>query len=837
MARFASGPDRRPAPPPEAPRPHAEAWRAIEAEGVRWEGQALLVGVAQDLPVRLILTDERLVLVANGEIALDIPRHWIRPEPKLAAVNGVHLYVTPEGTRPGSDATQSMLLRARAGRGAAAQLVAVLTGRPLPVEQGSDRPHIVAEIPAWKTTVGAATPVALPPLPDFDDDEPAMQAAWPPVEHEGVAPRPRTAAQRPARTERQPTSIAAWTDRNLAPEPEPVPMSVSRSARRQGTLADGATIAEDVVPAPPAQDSASGGRRGVVWALRAAILIILVGTAAWFGRDRLVIDVDALRDRLPSDVQRTLGIAEDAPDVAQSTEGTRDGDGTEGATNSGQSAASAVQQTEEALGIGGTTSPLPPSEGEEGAEGTGGNDVQVTVPEDPTAAQDEGNVVVPTEEPVPTDPPAVPTEAPMPTEEPHPTDPPVVPTEAPVVEPTPAPTVAPEPTQAPMPEPTVPPTPEPTVAPTPEPTVLPTLEPTAAPTIEPTPEPTVAPTIAPTVEGAEPAAVEPTVAATETPVPTPTIEPQAPSVAPETTPEQAVVANGFRYTIEGAAVGETLSELPQINAVGGYGEWVVLSVYGQNLTGTEQVFDMGAFRLYADGQEVQVDVGNAWVNGLVGNTPAYGNTDAILWAAGEGHRFVLTFLAPPDAQSLVLQAGDQWIDLAPALENPTPLLGDTATPAPSDLIQGTVLEVIDGETILLDVNGTQVTVRYLGIDAPDDCFAGEATAANDALVGGKTVTLERQATNIDARGNWVRDVWVENDAGQPVLVSEQLVEQGAATADISVPNTRFAGWLNAAQAQAQANGAGLWGTCGEGAAASTSAPVATAPRDASRTLQ
>ncbi len=124
---------------------------------------------------------------------------------------------------------------------------------------------------------------------------------------------------------------------------------------------------------------------------------------------------------------------------------------------------------------------------------------------------------------------------------------------------------------------------------------------------------------------------------------------------------------------------------------------------------------------------------------------------------------------------------------------------------------------VDAETILVDIDGTPVLVRYLGIDVPtgDACYASEAAKVHSDLVAGKTVTIERQATNTDARGNWVRDVWVENDEGLPMLVSQQMVAQGAAKADISVPNTRFAGWLNQAQAQAHANESGLWGSCGE----------------------
>ncbi len=336
-----------------------------------------------------------------------------------------------------------------------------------------------------------------------------------------------------------------------------------------------------------------------------------------------------------------------------------------------------------------------------------------------------------------------------------------------------------------------------------QPTEVATEEPTIAPTEEATQAPTEEPT------------TEPTEAATEAPTEAPTAPGQEASVLPETTPEQAVVADGFRYTIEGASVGATVPELPQINSVAGYGQWVVLDVYAQNMSGEKQVFEMTDFVLYADGTELQLDSGTAWVNGLMGNVPAYGPTDAIQWAPGESHMVTLVFLAPADATSLVLQAGSELIDVSPAIENPAPLMSEGPR-VESDLLQGTVVDVIDGETIVVEIDGVQTTVRYLSLDVPtgDACYAGEATEANRALVAGQTVTIERQSTDVDARGNLVRDVWVTNDAGQPVLVSQQLIAEGAAQADISEPNTRFAGWLQQTEAEAEAQGAGLWSACG-----------------------
>lgn len=814
MANIPSQPGKRSSSLPEVPRPSSRIWQPLEAESIRWEGQILIVGEEHDLPALLAVTRERLVIISGGQIALEVPREWLRPAAELAAENGIRLFISPEAMT--SD-PEPMLLRARAGRGAAAELVAVLTGRSLPLQTGAS----TLEIPNWREKIGASAPVALPAL---DDDVAAPPAAatrtsWPPVEQEGVLARPKP---RPQPQGRPLQSVADQRRANM-PDPTPVPSEISRAARKQGTRADGFTIADDATHAPaiPMHLQRSRSHHVVAWTLRAAIVLMLLGTIGYFGRDRIQASFYDMRDRIPTDVQRTLGIADDNKpnEVAITTSG----DGTNGASTGDQPADAPtepevaqvlptetatvqaepsevpVQQTDPTANIGGPTSELPPTKNAE------------DVTADPTMPLEPAPTEVPAEEPVvPTEVPAEPTEVPteIPTEEP------VVPTEAPV-EPTTVPTEIP--------------TEEPTVVPTEEPTDVPTEEPTEVPTEAPveTPQPTIEPTTQPTEEPVETPVAEPTEAPTEeasTPEPTeeptvasePTLEPQEPSVLPETTPEQAVVADGFRYTLEGASIGDTVAELPEINSVGGYGEWVVLSVYGQNMSNEAQVFDMGSFKLYADGQEILVDVGNAWVSGLLGNTPAYGNTDAIQWAAGESHRFTLTFLAPPAAETLVLQAGDQTIDLSPALESPQPLFAEQ-TPVPSDLIQATVVEVVDAETIVIEVDGVQQTVRYLSVDAPtgDACYAAEATEANRELVEGQTVTLERQATDVNARGNWVRDVWVTNEAGQPVLVSQQLVLAGAAETNVSVPNTRFAGWLQSSQAAAQDADAGIWGTCGE----------------------
>lgn len=845
--------------PPEAPHPGSDLWHALRDERIEWEGQVLVVGSGVDIPALLVLTGDRLALIQEGTLALEAPRTWLRPEPRLLSGNGVRISVTPQG----ADQTDRLTVRVRDGRGAAARLVGTVSRR---LVSPREERRLSEPEPAdqWTTAIGASTAIALPPLPDFGDElEAAPDArrgdrAWPPIEQHAI-PAPVAPD----------TSTPGWGAASVheATPPAP-PVASSWPSRPSASSTRNGSPKGD----PPAvEEERHQFNRGLVWGLRSAIMAVVVFTALYFGRDSLPANFDV---SLPANIEQRFGLADDpdTTDVSQlpgdaqdtaASPGTEtpgatnaDSDGTSGPPNSDQIGTS----EEDGDGLGGQNGEITPVD-----PGIGGYAEPTTEPEvdqssDDVEARTEPEIeptvppVEPTAPPVePTDPPVEPTAPPaQPTDSPveptvpqaQPTDPPAVPT----IEPTEPPV-----TEAPATD--VPATEIPTTAPATEvpPTEAPATERPAneAPaTDEPvteTPGTEIPPTEAPTTEAPAtalpteiPGRQDPTETATpaeeptEVPVTaesTASLESQPPSVDPGSTPEQALASDGFRYATTGAARGETIAALPDLNAVGIYGEWVVLSMYGENWSDTEQVFDMSEFKLYADGEEVLVDVGNAWVSGLLGYTPAYGNTDAILWAPGEGHPFALTFLVPPDAEQLSLMAGDQAIDLSAALAEPQPLAQDAdAAPLPG-YIEAQVVEVLSAEEIVIEIDGIEQTVRYLGLDVPtdDDCYANEATSTNRRLVEGKTVRLERQATDVDARGNWVRDVWAPAEDGRYFLVSEALVAQGAATAGISEPNTRYEGWLVGSQSMAKAEGRGLWGACDDAAADSRVPPAAVAP--------
>ena len=138
-----------------------------------------------------------------------------------------------------------------------------------------------------------------------------------------------------------------------------------------------------------------------------------------------------------------------------------------------------------------------------------------------------------------------------------------------------------------------------------------------------------------------------------------------------------------------------------------------------------------------------------------------------------------------------------------------------AVPVPSaDWEEARVVGAVDGDSIQVVRNGTTFTVRYLLIDAaesPDpstaECYRTEAWATNQALVRGKTVYLEKDASDTDASGNLLRYVFTLNG-----LVNADLARAGVARVANSGPNTRYQALLADVEREARDTKRGLWGS-------------------------
>ena len=116
-----------------------------------------------------------------------------------------------------------------------------------------------------------------------------------------------------------------------------------------------------------------------------------------------------------------------------------------------------------------------------------------------------------------------------------------------------------------------------------------------------------------------------------------------------------------------------------------------------------------------------------------------------------------------------------------------------------------VVQVIDGDTIDVNLNGEQVRVRYVGVNTParDQSCYSEARAANSSMVSGQNVTLLRDTSDTDQYGRLLRYVYVGD-----TFVNEQLVRDGWAELVVYQPDDQYADDFRTLEQQAARAGLG-----------------------------
>lgn len=128
--------------------------------------------------------------------------------------------------------------------------------------------------------------------------------------------------------------------------------------------------------------------------------------------------------------------------------------------------------------------------------------------------------------------------------------------------------------------------------------------------------------------------------------------------------------------------------------------------------------------------------------------------------------------------------------------------------------------VIDGDTIVAQVDGREERIRYIGIDTPEtvkpntpvQCFGPQAHDLNARLLGrqGARLTLRFDRELRDRYGRLLAYVFRTGDG---LFVNARLIEAGAARTLAIAPNTSRAPQLSTLQHDARVAGRGLWGAC------------------------
>jgi micrococcal nuclease len=137
-----------------------------------------------------------------------------------------------------------------------------------------------------------------------------------------------------------------------------------------------------------------------------------------------------------------------------------------------------------------------------------------------------------------------------------------------------------------------------------------------------------------------------------------------------------------------------------------------------------------------------------------------------------------------------------------------------ASVAPQPLVP--VLRVVDGDTIVVSVNGKNETVRLIGINTPEtvdprktvECFGREASGRAQALLQNASVILEADPTqgDRDKYGRLLRYIFLPDGTN----VNELMIEEGYAYEYTYATPYAYQEEFQTAQKAAMVQKKGLW---------------------------
>lgn len=133
-----------------------------------------------------------------------------------------------------------------------------------------------------------------------------------------------------------------------------------------------------------------------------------------------------------------------------------------------------------------------------------------------------------------------------------------------------------------------------------------------------------------------------------------------------------------------------------------------------------------------------------------------------------------------------------------------------------------VHEVIDGDTLVITIDGHREHVRLLGIDTPEtkhptkpvECFGPEAASRLASLLPkGTPLRVVRDVEARDHFGRLLLHVFIDSPSGNSTHINVDLVRGGFARLLSIPPNSAFEEVLGRALVEARRVRRGMWGAC------------------------
>jgi micrococcal nuclease len=139
-------------------------------------------------------------------------------------------------------------------------------------------------------------------------------------------------------------------------------------------------------------------------------------------------------------------------------------------------------------------------------------------------------------------------------------------------------------------------------------------------------------------------------------------------------------------------------------------------------------------------------------------------------------------------------------------------IAGTAGAQPASL-EGTVVRIVDGDTIHVRLADRVEKVRYIGVNTPElhhprkgeEPGGREAAEVNRELIDNKHVRLELDVQVRDRYGRLLAYVWVGD-----IMINAELVRLGYAQVMTVPPNVRYQALFLKLQRDAREAGRGLW---------------------------
>jgi micrococcal nuclease len=127
-----------------------------------------------------------------------------------------------------------------------------------------------------------------------------------------------------------------------------------------------------------------------------------------------------------------------------------------------------------------------------------------------------------------------------------------------------------------------------------------------------------------------------------------------------------------------------------------------------------------------------------------------------------------------------------------------------------------VVDVLDGDTIVVARGSSRDTIRLLGIDTPEthhptkgvQCYGPEASAYTTRRLLGRMVRLEDDVETEDIYGRRLAYVYLDDDRFE-----DELLRLGYARLLVIEPNVAHARTMLDEELEARRRRLGLWGAC------------------------